>query len=125
MTKHEILYRIYGDALDPAQTDAEIFAAEWSTSFVFGGMCSPDAYAELINLWRVARMTFKEVRATTGMSQAEFSARFYVPLMTYTQWEQERRQPPVYVKLLMTEMLGIVAPAKIMAELQLEEARHG
>lgn len=121
MSKHEILYRIYGDALDPAQADAETFAAEWSTSVVFGGLCSPEVCTELANLWKVARMSFKELRSTTGMTQAEYSARFYIPPTTYVQWEQDRRQPPVYVKLMMAELLGLVTPAAIMAEIQPDE----
>ena len=39
----------------------------------------------------------KEFRESIGMSQKEFAEYFRLPIRTLQEWEQERRNPPVYV----------------------------
>ena len=42
-------------------------------------------------------MTIKEIRDSIGISRAEFSRRYHIPLRTLDDWEKERRTPPPYV----------------------------
>ncbi|MBY0431994.1 MAG: helix-turn-helix domain-containing protein [Rhodospirillales bacterium] len=44
----------------------------------------------------------KRVRQALGLSQAEFSARFGIPLRTLQEWEQERRKPDATTVTLLT-----------------------
>ena len=41
--------------------------------------------------------TLKELRQRTGLSQARFAKKFFIPLSTYEHWEMNVRKPPIYV----------------------------
>ncbi len=41
--------------------------------------------------------TLKELRRRTGLSQAGFAKKFFIPLSTYEHWEMNVRKPPIYV----------------------------
>lgn len=41
--------------------------------------------------------TLKELRQRTGLSQAGFAKKFFIPLSTYEHWEMNVRKPPIYV----------------------------
>lgn len=43
------------------------------------------------------RMSIKELRLQTGLSQSKFANMFEIPVATLKDWEQERRTPPSYV----------------------------
>ena len=42
-------------------------------------------------------MTIKEIRTSTGLSQAKFGKMLNIPKSTLQDWEQGNRQCPVYV----------------------------
>ena len=42
-------------------------------------------------------MEIKEIRALTGLSQANFGKKYNIPVRTIQDWETEKRNPPVYV----------------------------
>ena len=42
-------------------------------------------------------MEARELRLQTGLSQSKFAKMFDIPISTLKDWEQERRNPPVYV----------------------------
>ena len=42
-------------------------------------------------------MTIKELRATTGLSQAKFAKLLEIPTRTIEDWESGRHKPPEYV----------------------------
>lgn len=50
-------------------------------------------------------MTIKEAREKAGISRAEMSRRFEIPLRTLEDWETEKRTPPPYVAKLIIEKL--------------------
>lgn len=37
------------------------------------------------------------IRSITGLSQAKFAEKFWIPVHTYEQWERGQRTPPAYV----------------------------
>lgn len=49
------------------------------------------------NLWRIMKMTIKEMRKHLNVSRAEFSRRYNIPIRTLEDWESEKRTPPEYV----------------------------
>lgn len=51
--------------------------------------------------------TLKELRNRTGLSQAKFAKKFFIPLSTYEHWEMEVRKPPVYVIKLIEMVLDL------------------
>jgi len=52
----------------------------------------PDA-APILSETETASAIARSVRKQLGISQAEFSARYYVPIGTLRDWEQNRKQP--------------------------------
>ncbi len=52
----------------------------------------PDA-AAILSAAETAAAIARSVRKRLGISQAEFSARFHVPVGTLRDWEQNRKQP--------------------------------
>lgn len=46
-------------------------------------------------------MTIKELRESTGLSQAQFAEKFHIPVGTLQHWEQGVRKPPEYVAYMM------------------------
>lgn len=50
-------------------------------------------------------MTIKELRQSTGLSQAAFSERFEIPRRTIEDWEAGRRNPPPYVPRLIEKLI--------------------
>ncbi len=52
----------------------------------------PDA-APILSAAETASAIARSVRKRLGISQAEFAARFHVPIGTLRDWEQNRKQP--------------------------------
>ena len=53
------------------------------------------------------KMTIKELRCSTKMSQSKFSAYFHIPTSTLQDWEHERRTPPPYIISMMERILEL------------------
>jgi putative transcriptional regulator len=87
-----------------AQTDADIARQ------VAG---DPDA-APILSEAGTAAAIIRSVRKQLGISQAEFAARYHVPIGTLRDWEQNRKQPDApalaYLRVIAREP-GIVARA--------------
>lgn len=50
-------------------------------------------------------MEIKEMRELLGISRAEFSRRYGVPLRTLEDWESGKRTPPPYVITLLERII--------------------
>ena len=50
-------------------------------------------------------MTIKEAREQAGLSRAEMSRRFEIPIRTLEDWENGKRTTPPYVEKLIIEKL--------------------
>ena len=50
-------------------------------------------------------MRIKELRLQTGLSQSKFANMFDIPVATLKDWEQERRNPPIYVVTMIKTIL--------------------
>jgi DNA-binding transcriptional regulator YiaG len=54
-------------------------------------------------------MNIKEARISAGLSRAEMSRRFEIPLRTLENWESDVNQPPAWVEKLIVEKLNSIA----------------
>lgn len=54
-------------------------------------------------------MNIKEAREEAGLSRAEMSRRFEIPVRTLEEWDAGRRTPPPYVEKLIVEKLETIA----------------
>jgi putative transcriptional regulator len=79
----------------------------------------PDA-APILSEAETASAIARSVRRRLGISQAEFSARYHVPIGTLRDWEQNRKQPDApalaYLRVIARE------PAMVARALQQEVA---
>lgn len=50
-------------------------------------------------------MNIKEAREEAGLSRAEMSRLFEIPVRTLEEWDSGRRTPPPYVEKLIVEKL--------------------
>lgn len=54
-------------------------------------------------------MTIKEAREQAGLSRAEMSRLFEIPIRTLEEWDAGRRTPPPYVEKLIIEKLQSIS----------------
>lgn len=84
-------YRLSVCALDCK--DFETFLAEEG-----GSVDCDDADAIICDLHYIyTARTIADIRAAAGLSRAEFSRRYGIPLRTIEDWEAGRRVPPDYL----------------------------
>ena len=53
-------------------------------------------------------MSIKEAREQAGLSRAEMSRLFEIPIRTLEEWDAGRRTPPPYVEKLIIEKLETI-----------------
>jgi len=75
-----------------AQTDWQAIDAQSDADIVSNVAGDPDA-APILTDGETAAAIARAVRRRLGLSQADFAARFHVPVGTLRDWEQNRRQP--------------------------------
>jgi putative transcriptional regulator len=79
----------------------------------------PDA-APILSAAETASALARTVRKRLGISQAEFAARYHVPIGTLRDWEQNRKQPDApalaYLRVIARE------PVMVARALEREEA---
>ena len=67
---------------------------------------SQQVLLELENIWNVAHMSFKDLRAHAKMTQVAFADRLCVGRRTVQSWEN--RVCPHYIRLLIAQSLGLI-----------------
>lgn len=103
-------YTLFGEALKANDRDA--FVCDWSLSSAWG---DPEGAANipeerikaLGDLWDVAHITVREIRAATGLSQIAFAQRFCMPRRTVENWESGANNCPDYLRLLLAQAVGL------------------
>lgn len=100
------LHILIDDAIDAGDIDR--YTAEWSSSTVF---IDPDDPAEpdweriasmLRRIWQAAHASIKDLRAKTGLTQAQFAAHYRIPSRTLQRWEAEDTCP-LHTRLLLAK----------------------
>lgn len=101
-------YTLWAEAL--ASEDRDAYVSDWCLSSIWedgeDAEIPPARPVELGALWDVAHMSIREIRASTGLSQAAFSKRFCIPRRSIEDWEAGRRSCPDYVRLLLARVSG-------------------
>ncbi len=100
---------IFAEAL--ASPDRDAFVSDWSLSSAWGDTPDADIPADRLDmlgqLWDVAHLTIKDIRAHTGLSQAAFATRFCIPRRTVENWESGTSSCPDYLRLLLAQSVGL------------------
>ncbi|MCD8052234.1 MAG: hypothetical protein LUE89_11260 [Clostridiales bacterium] len=107
----KIFCKLFGEAL--ADEDRDAFCSDWALSSIWG---DPEELAEGDELtalaeacgkvWDLARMSVKDIRSATGLTQGEFAVRFCIPRRTVENWESRGGCPP-YVRLMLARLCGL------------------
>ena len=100
---------IFAEAL--VSPDRDAFVSDWSLSSAWGDAPGADIPADRLDmlgqLWDVAHLTIKDIRAHTGLSQAAFATRFCIPRRTVENWESGTSSCPDYLRLLLARDVGL------------------
>lgn len=109
MTTDKLFYTLFAEAL--ASPDRDAFVSDWSLSSAWGDTPDADIPADRLDmlgqLWDVAHLTIKDIRAHTGLSQAAFATRYCIPTRTLEDWERGVRSCPDYLRLLLAKDVGL------------------
>lgn len=104
---------LFREALDAKSYD--MFVAECGTSIIFDP--DPDAeigpdfdkvVSDLTNIWEISHMSIADVISASGLSQTAFARRFLIPLRTVQAWALGERECPIYTKLMIADLLGLI-----------------
>lgn len=92
----------------------EMFVAECGTSIIFDPDPDSDGpdfdkvVSDLTNIWDVAHMGIADVISASNLSQTAFARRFFIPLRTAQAWALGERECPIYTKLMIADLLGLI-----------------
>lgn len=109
--KYELFSRLYNEAMD--YDDIDIYIAErgwqdWMDQYCpadsddWDDSDEPHLLVKILNrIYELANMSFKQMRAETGMSFKRFSEIYGIPSRTVQDWEYEQRKIPAYTKKML------------------------
>ena len=96
----------------PNFSDKDAYISDMILSDVLGYTEDATILAERIaylgRLWDACNRSVKDICAEAGMTQAALGGKFCIPLRTVSDWCRGLRTPPVYVRLMMQQMLGLL-----------------
>ena len=103
-------YTLFGEALNTNDRDA--FICDWSLSSIWedpeDAVNIPEKRIKALgDLWDVAHITVREIRAATGLSQIAFAQRFCMPRRTVENWESGANNCPDYLRILLAQVVGL------------------
>lgn len=91
-------------------TNRDAYISDLAMSSIWGiqngdpPMCRLEALAKIYD---AVTHSIKDIAADAGLSQRGLAERFAIPYRTMEDWCTGKRQCPLYVKLMMQEILGL------------------
>lgn len=105
-------YETYRDLISAAVTaeSEEMFIsapgwADWMDEY---GDDTDRLVSDMCNIYQVSHMTMLDLLSASGLTKAAFSRRFLIPLRTVENWVSGIRPCPIYVRLMIADLLGLV-----------------
>ena len=105
-------YEAYRDLITAALTaeSEEMFIsapgwADWMDEY---GDDTDRLVSDMCNIYQVSHMTMLDLLSASGLTKAAFSRRFLIPLRTVENWVSGIRPCPIYVRLMIADLLGLV-----------------
>ena len=106
---HETYYRLVSDALAAESEEMFISAPGWSDWMDEYGEDTDRLASDMRNIYQVSHMTMLDLLFASGLTKAAFSRRFLIPLRTVENWVSGIRPCPIYVRVLIADLIGLVA----------------
>lgn len=102
-----------------AYTDREAYISDLALSEIWGDAPEdpiPDArLAALGQIWDAAHRTVPEIAKAAGLSNRKLAERFCIPYRTVEDWAADRRDSPLYVRLMLQQCLGLLPSPDALA----------
>lgn len=92
-------------------TNSDAFISDLAMSSIFGmseGNVPHERLEGLGMLYDAVSRNIKEIASAAGLSQRGLAERFAIPYRTVEDWATGRLECPMYVKLMMQEILGLL-----------------
>lgn len=102
--KYKTFITLYGEAKE--YTDVDMYIAERGWQEWMDDFCKSDD-AEVISDWLfaiydLANKNWTERRKEMGISRAEMSRTYAIPIRTLEDWEAEKNKPTIYTEALIS-----------------------
>lgn len=93
--------------------DRDAYVSDMALSSIWGDEPDADIPAErleqLAAIWEAAHRSVRDIVYAAGLTQRQLADRFCAPYRTVEDWCRGLRTPPDYVRLMMQEILGLIA----------------
>ena len=114
MTEKQLTFAA-GEAVNYSDSDA--FVSDLALSDMFlpddkNALPDTENLETLRRIWIAVRAPFRAYLQALGLNQSACARRFRIPLRTVQGWTLEERTCPVYVRLMMAELMGYVTAEK-------------
>lgn len=105
----KLFSELYAAAL--AAGNKAAYVSDWALSSIWeddpASEIPPERIGQLEGIWDVAHLSIRDIRATLGLTQVEFSQRYCIPARTIGNWETGTSACPSYLRLLLAESAGL------------------
>lgn len=95
-----------------AYTDPDAYVSDLSLSDIWGDSpeadIPPERLDQLRTIYTAATRTVREIVSSAGMTQAAFAEHFCIPRRTVEDWCRGVRECPLYTRLMMQRILGLL-----------------
>lgn len=87
--------------------DEDAYISDMALSAIWGDEAEiPESRLdELREIYRLGKITINQISERTGMSYRKIAERFGIPYRTMEAWSGGKRKPPLYVLLMIDELL--------------------
>ena len=106
---HETYRNLVSDALNAENEEMFIAEQGWADWMDEYGDDTDRIADDMRNIYQVSHMTMIDLLSASGLTKAAFSRRFLIPLRTVENWVSGIRPCPIYVRMMIADLLGIVA----------------
>ena len=92
-------------------TDLDAYVSDLSLSTIWGdkdGISDASIRFALRSIYTAVSRTPKEIVAASGLSQAAFAERYCIPKRTVENWCSGARECPIYTRLLLQRVEGLL-----------------
>lgn len=102
---YEIFAKLYTEALD--YPDIEYFIADRGWEEWMSEEAIENDIESMNLIFKISKMDFRELRELSGYSRPDMSRKYKIPLRTLQDWETKKREPPLYVTILIAYAIFI------------------
>lgn len=102
-----------------AYAERDFFVSDLALSEIWGDAPEdpiPESrIAALGRIWDAAHRTVPEIARAAGLSNRKLAERFCIPYRTVEDWAADRRDSPLYVRLMLQQCLGLLPSPDALA----------